>query len=134
MQMTKTDGVRVIMPNSKVWGSKIDNYSLSKSRRMDLTLKVREDDLETAITTIEATLADDTRILGTPAPEVRVTSVGDDAATLSIGVDKSSGLSERHRQSVHSALEPPQRRGRADRLRMTNPTLRALCYHLAKYV
>jgi small conductance mechanosensitive channel len=84
MQMTKTDGVRVIMPNSKVWGSKIDNYSLSKSRRMELTLKVREDDVETAITTIEATLADDARILETPEPQVRVTAVGGDAATLSI--------------------------------------------------
>lgn len=84
MQMTRTDGVRVIMPNSKVWGSKIDNYSLSKRRRMELTLKVREDDVETAITTIEAALADDDRILGTPEPQVRVTSIADNAATLCI--------------------------------------------------
>ena len=37
MQMTTTDGVRVIMPNSKVWGAKIVNYSLSRRRRLELT-------------------------------------------------------------------------------------------------
>ncbi len=84
MQMTRTDGVRVIMPNSKVWGSKIDNYSLSKRRRMELTLKVREDDVEISITTIEAALAEDARILETPQPEVRVTSIADNAAILCI--------------------------------------------------
>ena len=84
MQMTRTDGVRVIMPNSKVWGAKIDNYSLSTSRRMDLTLKVREDDIETAISTIAGALADDVRILKIPEPEVRVTSIADNAATLCV--------------------------------------------------
>ena len=51
---------------------------------MELTLKIREDDVETAITTIDAALADDARILMTPAPQVQVTSIGGDAATLSI--------------------------------------------------
>jgi small conductance mechanosensitive channel len=84
MQMTTTDGVRVIMPNSKVWGSKIVNYSLSKHRRMELTLKVREDDVDTAIDAIRRALADDSRILGTPPPQVRVTAIEDNAATLII--------------------------------------------------
>ena len=84
MQMTRADGVRVIMPNSKVWGSKIDNYSLSISRRMELTLKVRPDDVEVAVTTIEASLDDDHRILRTRERHVRVTSIADDAATLCI--------------------------------------------------
>ena len=84
MQMTTTDGVRVIMPNSKVWGSKIVNHSLSQRRRLELTLKVREDDAEQAISVIQAALADDPRILSTPTPQVRVLSVTDNAATLSI--------------------------------------------------
>ena len=33
MQMTTTDGVRVIMPNSKVWGAKIVNHALGQRRR-----------------------------------------------------------------------------------------------------
>lgn len=84
MQMTSTDGVRVIMPNSKVWGSKIVNHSLSKRRRLELTLKVLEDDAEQAIAVILATLADDSRVLSTPTPQVRVLSLSDNAATLSI--------------------------------------------------
>jgi small conductance mechanosensitive channel len=84
MQMTTTDGVRVIMPNSKVWGSKIVNYSLSQRRRLELTLKVREDDIEIAISAITKALADDPRILTTPPPSVKVASLSDNAATLTI--------------------------------------------------
>jgi small conductance mechanosensitive channel len=84
MQMTTTDGVRVIMPNSKVWGAKIVNHSLSKRRRLELTLKVREDDAEHAIVSIQRALADDPRVLGTPVPQVRVMSLTDNAATLSV--------------------------------------------------
>jgi small conductance mechanosensitive channel len=84
MQMTTTDGVRVIMPNSKVWGAKIINQSVSKRRRFELTLKVREDDAQYAISAIHAALADDPRILTTPTPQVRVLSLSDGAATLSI--------------------------------------------------
>jgi small conductance mechanosensitive channel len=84
MQMTTTDGVRVIMPNSKVWGSKIVNYSLSQRRRLELTLKVRADDVEAAISAITQALADDPRILTTPPPSVKVASLADNAATLTI--------------------------------------------------
>jgi small conductance mechanosensitive channel len=84
MQMTATDGVRVILPNSKVWGSKIVNYSLSKRRRLELTLKVREGDVEPAIKAILAALADDPRVLESPDPLVNVVSLSDDAATLRI--------------------------------------------------
>lgn len=84
MQMTTTDGVRVIMPNSKVWGSKIVNYSLSKRRRLELTLKVSEDDVQIAINTINAALADDPRILTAPPPSVTVASLANNAATLTI--------------------------------------------------
>jgi small conductance mechanosensitive channel len=84
MQMTTRDGVRVIMPNSKVWGSKIVNYSLSKRRRLEMTLKVREDDLESAIFQIHEALSSDSRVLKDPPPSVKVASLGDNAATLTI--------------------------------------------------
>src|SRR6185369_11729122 len=84
MEMVTTDGVRVIMPNSKVWGSKIVNYSLSDRRRIDLIVKVREDDVEPAMSAIHAALSDDVRILKSPAPLVRVTSVTDNTAVLSV--------------------------------------------------
>ena len=84
MQITAVDGVRVIMPNSKVWGSKIVNYSLSKHRRLELTLKVRDIDLERAIHAINDTLANDKRILKQPASLVKVSSINGDSATVII--------------------------------------------------
>jgi len=84
MQMTTTDGVRVIMPNSKVWGSKIVNYSLSQRRRLEFTLSVREEDVEIAITTIATALTDDPRILKAPPPSVKVASLTSGSATLTI--------------------------------------------------
>ena len=86
MQMTTSDGVRVIMPNSKVWGAKIINYSLSQRRRLELIIKVREDDAEIAINSILSTITSDDRALKTPAPTVRITSIANDAATLTIWV------------------------------------------------
>ncbi len=86
MQMTTTDGVRVIMPNSKVWGSKIVNYSLSRRRRLEVILRVRDDDVESAISAISEGLAEDPRILKTPPPSVKVSSLTDNAATLIIWV------------------------------------------------
>ncbi len=84
MHMTTTDGVCVIMPNSKVWGAKIVNYSLSERRRLELTLKVRTDDVHQAIAAIKAALDKDERILETPEPALRVTGIAGDTAALSI--------------------------------------------------
>ena len=84
--MTTTDGVRVIMPNSKVWGAKITNYSLSQRRRLEFIIKVREDDAEVAINSILSTMATDYRALKTPAPTAQITSIANDAATLTIWV------------------------------------------------
>jgi len=84
MQMTTTDGVRVIMPNSKVWGAKITNYSMSQRRRVELIIKVREDCTDVAVQTIIEALRSDGRILQAPAPSIRVSSLSDDSATLII--------------------------------------------------
>ncbi|MFY9607164.1 MAG: mechanosensitive ion channel domain-containing protein [Blastocatellia bacterium] len=83
MRMTTTAGVPVIMPNSKVWGAKITNYSPSRRRRIEFTLRVRDADTETAIKIIESALDEDARILKNPAPVVRVVSVANGAVRLS---------------------------------------------------
>ena len=84
MQMTTTDGVRVIMPNSKVWGAKITNFSLTKRRRLELTVKVRDDCTEDAIATVLSALKSDSRVLSDPAPSVRVSALSADSANLII--------------------------------------------------
>jgi small conductance mechanosensitive channel len=84
MQMTTTDGVRVIMPNSKVWGARITNFSRSRRRRLELKLKVHQYDSSTAIGAIKDALDADSRVLKDPPPQVRVTGLENDCAWLSV--------------------------------------------------
>lgn len=84
MQMTTTDGIRVILPNSKVWGAKITNYSQSQKRRTDLVVSVREWDLEPAITTITEAIKKNPKVLATPEPTIKVLSLKNDSASIEI--------------------------------------------------
>lgn len=84
VNMTTNDGIHVIMPNSKVWGAKIINYSLSERRRLELTLKIKKEHLNLATGVIDSVLESDERILKTPAPITRVTSISDGTAALSM--------------------------------------------------
>lgn len=83
MRMTTTAGVPVIMPNAKVWGAKITNYSPSRRRRIELVLRVSDKDTGPAIKAIEAALGEDARVLKDPPPTVRVLSVANGAVRLS---------------------------------------------------
>ncbi len=84
MQMIREDGVRVIMPNSKVWGATVINFSLTERRRFELTIKLRQDDYEKAEAVIRSALAMDDRILKTPPPSVEVTSIQYNTVTLAV--------------------------------------------------
>ena len=84
MEMISTDGVRVIMPNSKVWGAKIVNYSIAKNRRAEFAIKVPTGKIEPSIQAIQVALAKDNRVLKEPAPVINITSVAGDFAQLTI--------------------------------------------------
>jgi small conductance mechanosensitive channel len=72
------DNVRVIVPNAKVTGDSIMNYTVNGTRRVDLEVGVSyEDDLRRAQHVIEDVLREDTRILREPAPKVAVSRLGD---------------------------------------------------------
>jgi small conductance mechanosensitive channel len=86
IQMTTTDGVRVILPNSKVWGAKITNYSQSKRRRIEATISVREDDIEVSIEAVLSRLLKDEKVLKVPAPAANVSSLKNGVAALTISL------------------------------------------------
>lgn len=72
------DGIRVVVPNSKVYGETITNFSTNPTRRFDLTVGVSyDDDLAVAEATIRRVLEGEERILEDPAPVVAVTELGD---------------------------------------------------------
>jgi small conductance mechanosensitive channel len=80
MQMTAADGVRVILPNSKVWGAKITNFSAADQRRIEIVIKLRRRDVPTAIDIVRRLLEHDDRILKEPTPSVSVSSLADNDA------------------------------------------------------
>jgi small conductance mechanosensitive channel len=82
MQMTTADGVRVILPNSKVWGAKITNFSAADERRIEIVIKLRRRDVRTAIDIITRLLDHDDRMLKQPPPSVSVSSLADADATI----------------------------------------------------
>jgi small conductance mechanosensitive channel len=84
MQMVGNDGVRIIMPNSKVWGAKIINYSLSERRRIELIIKVPDDKTNKALKTIDSALSRDERLLQDPPTSTQIISISDKAATLRV--------------------------------------------------
>jgi small conductance mechanosensitive channel len=72
------DNKRVIVPNSKVIGDSIINYSAMEQRRIDLVFGIGyDDDIKKAKATLERILSEDDRILKDPAPTVAVLELAD---------------------------------------------------------
>ena len=72
------DNVRITIPNGKVYGEAIKNFSANERRRVDLTVGVGyDDDLQLAQETLAGILASDDRVLDDPAPTVAVSGLGE---------------------------------------------------------
>lgn len=77
------DNVRIIVPNSAIYGSTIANYSANETRRNDLVVGVSYgDDLALAQKTIESVLTRDSRVLEEPEPVVAVSELGDSSVNF----------------------------------------------------
>ena len=68
----------LIVPNSKVWGGVILNFTGQNLRRTDIIYSVSfEDDLDKVQGILEELVASDERFLQTPEPVIRVKRLGD---------------------------------------------------------
>jgi len=77
------DNVRIVVPNSAVYGQTIRNYTANDTRRNDMTFGVSYDDnLGDAIATIERVLKADSRVLDDPVPVVAVAELGDSSVNI----------------------------------------------------
>jgi small conductance mechanosensitive channel len=77
------DNRRIIVPNGKVWGDVINNATAEKVRRVDLVFGISYgDDIDHARRVLEDVLAQEERVLGDPAPMVRVGELGDSSVNL----------------------------------------------------
>lgn len=79
------DNVKIVIPNSAVYGRMIKNYDANPTRRNDITLKIApDDDIARAIETVREVLAADPRVLERPAPFVGVGEVTGAAVALDL--------------------------------------------------
>lgn len=78
-----TDNVKIIVPNSSVWGGTIGNYNGYETRRVDLVIGISYDDnIQTAMDTIRTVVASDDRVLADPAVQIAVSNLGDSSVDL----------------------------------------------------
>jgi len=77
------DNVRIVVPNSSVFGQTIKNYSANDTRRVDLVMGISyDDDISRAIETMKAVLAEDPRVLPEPEPVIAVSELADSSVNL----------------------------------------------------
>ena len=77
------DNVRILLPNSSVYGQTIKNYAANDTRRNDMVIGISyDDDIGLATETIKRVLAADQRVLAEPEPVVAVSELGDSSVNL----------------------------------------------------
>ncbi len=77
------DNVRVIVPNSAVYGNTIKNYATNDTRRLDMVMGIAyTDDIGTAVKTITGVLEAEPRVLKEPAMTVAVAELADSSVNL----------------------------------------------------
>jgi small conductance mechanosensitive channel len=83
--LSDADNLDIFVPNSKVFGEVIINYSTPGNRRMELNFRIDyADNLDDALGVLLACAKADERILTTPAPDAKVTALGESAVTLTL--------------------------------------------------
>lgn len=79
------DNVRILVPNSKVFGDVIQNYTAHDTRRLDLEVGISYgDDVGTGLEACRKVLAGEERVLSDPEPVVAVSSLGDSSVNLMV--------------------------------------------------
>jgi small conductance mechanosensitive channel len=77
------DNVRIIIPNSGIFGATIKNFSANDTRRNDIVLGISyDDDITNAIAVVNAVLGKDSRVLSDPEPTVAVSELADSSVNL----------------------------------------------------
>ena len=83
--LTTGDNKRVIVPNSKMMGDNITNYSAEGTRRLDLTASIGYgDSIDKARVALLDLLANEPRVLKDPAPFVGVEKMAESSVDLAV--------------------------------------------------
>ena len=81
--MTTPDNKEIIVPNGKIYGDNITNYSAKETRRVDMVVGIAYDaDLKKAKDILNEMVKADERILADPAPTVAVSELADSSVNF----------------------------------------------------
>ena len=84
-ELRSVDNRKIIVPNGKLMGDNIVNYTAEEMRRIDLVAGVSySDDLDKVRKVLEDILAKDERILKAPAPTIGVLELADSSVNLAV--------------------------------------------------
>ncbi|MGB1586782.1 MAG: mechanosensitive ion channel family protein [Thermoplasmatota archaeon] len=79
------DGRIITIPNGNILGGTVVNHTRNDVRRADVLVGIDYNaDIDTAVKVILEAIGQDARVLPTPAPSVRLTSLGDNAVGLQV--------------------------------------------------
>ena len=82
-KMHTLQNIYTIVPNSKIWGNEIQNWSRNETRRVDLVFSISyDDDIDTAFDVIKKAFSEDQRILSDPQPFVAVGELADNSVNI----------------------------------------------------
>ncbi len=84
-ELATPDNVQILVPNGKIWGAAIKNYSFHATRRVDMVLGISyEDDIDKAVRLVEEMAKADGRVHAEPAPVVVVGELADSSVNIVI--------------------------------------------------
>ena len=77
------DNVKIVVPNSQVYGQTIKNFNGFDTRRIDLVIGISyDDDISKAIDTIRSVVSADQRVMVEPETLIAVSNLGDSSVDL----------------------------------------------------
>ena len=86
-QLKSPDNKTIIVPNSKMLGDNIVNYSTKETRRVDMLFGIGyEDDIDKTRTVLSDIVAQDNRIMAEPAPVIVVSALADSSVNFTVRV------------------------------------------------
>ena len=91
-QLATPDNKTIFVPNAKLMGDNIVNYTAKGTRRVDFTFGIGYvDDIDKARQVIGQIIAADERIMKDPAPDVMVSELADSSVNFAVRVWTSAG-------------------------------------------
>jgi small conductance mechanosensitive channel len=82
-ELSTPDNVKILVPNGKLFGDVITNWSVYDTRRVDLVIGIGyASNIQKAYEVIEGLMKEDSRILPDPAPQIAVSELADSSVNF----------------------------------------------------